>query len=1113
MSTPKPHAVADPHLRAAATDERADKYRRLTQEEHVKKRGAMYLGSMALETSPQWVATRDGDALTVTRKDVAFVPAMYKLFDEVATNAVDAAATDPTLTFIKITVGHNFFSVQNNGRGIPVTKHAEYANVYVPELVFGHLNVSSNYDDTEERLVAGQNGLGVKLVNLFSDRFVVKVKDAVTGSTFYKEWSDGMQKSADAKVKIKDAKPATGDVDVCAHLRPEFLLPGTEFSSDHTAMFLKRALDLCCVTGDKVRVHFNDYKLPVTNFKQYVKLLVGNDTAFLAFDDANPHWRVAVAASDSPVVHSMVNSAAAVGAHVTYVERALYADLAKHLETKREFKALSLKAAALKSHVTLFVVATVSQPTFKSQVKDDCVSFTKRLSDYKPSEGFIKKLAASPVVAAAAELEKVKTERKLAKATDGKKTERVKIDKLVDAIHAGTAKSKSCTLILTEGDSAKAFAVAGLAVLGHDKYGVFPLKGKMLNTREASAEQLLKNKEISAIKAILGLQNNNEHKGAADLRYGSVIILTDADADGSHIKGLFLNFLHTHWPALAKSGFVKTLPTPLVKATRGPANAVFYSMPELNTWLAQHDDGRGWKVKYYKGLGTWSSADAKALFKTTKAVRFLGDAGTDDALLLGFEAKKADDRKAWILASTAVPPSLAYTADVTITDFIHKDLVNFSVYNVSRNIPSIMDGLKTSQRKVLFTVFDRNYTTPAREVKVAQLGGAVAERTLYLHGEASLGDTVVGMAQSFAGSNNVPLLHGAGQFGTRLSNGADSASPRYIFTYAAATTRLLFCADDEPLLVHKREEGTPVEPVFYLPTLPVLLLNGAEGISTGYSSTVPCFNPADVLANVTRFLDRAPFEPMTPWYRGFKGAVELLPDNKFTVRGCVAPVAGSATEFVVTELPVGGKSFSDYADWLAEEDSPVKMLENRSTDVECHFKVQFKTAEAAAAAVAKGLETVLKLTYKGSLCNMHLFDKDGHIRKYASVTAILEEWCGHRLEAYERRRTHRLAAMATRSAELRCKLAFLKAVLSGEVDFRTTTESALVTYFDKQKFVKVRDDYGYLLNVTARTFTVDNVRALELELSRLANDTTALEAQDGRDLWRSDLYALQRLMH
>jgi hypothetical protein len=190
----------------------------------------MYVGSSELERSMQLLATRDGDGVSVEQREIEFVPAVYKLFDELVTNAVDAADKDATLTFIKVTVGDKFFTVQNNGVGIPVSKHSKYEDLWVPELVFGHLNVSSNYDDSKERTVAGQNGLGVKLVNLFSDHFVVKVKDAVTGSTFRKEWRDGMQKVGDTKVKLRDAKPPSGDVDVYAQparrLRPVFATAG-----------------------------------------------------------------------------------------------------------------------------------------------------------------------------------------------------------------------------------------------------------------------------------------------------------------------------------------------------------------------------------------------------------------------------------------------------------------------------------------------------------------------------------------------------------------------------------------------------------------------------------------------------------------------------------------------------------------------------------------------------------------------------------------------------------------------------------------------------------------------------------------------------------------------
>ena len=197
------------------------------------------------------------------------------------------------------------------------------------------------------------------------------------------------------------------------------------------------------------------------------------------------------------------------------------------------------------------------------------------------------------------------------------------IPKLDDANWAGTAKSNQCTLILTEGDSAKALAIAGLSVIGRDKYGVFPLKGKMLNVREATAEQKMKNAEINALKKILGLQmyesgtnKPKEYKDTDELRYGHVMLFTDQDVDGFHIKGLVINFFHTYWPSLLGiSGFIQTLGTPIVKVTKGKQIKSFHTLAEYENWKSNTLDYKKWYAKYYKGLGTSTSKEAKEYFK------------------------------------------------------------------------------------------------------------------------------------------------------------------------------------------------------------------------------------------------------------------------------------------------------------------------------------------------------------------------------------------------------------------------------------------------------------------------------------------------------------------
>jgi DNA topoisomerase-2 len=250
------------------------------------------------------------------------------------------------------------------------------------------------------------------------------------------------------------------------------------------------------------------------------------------------------------------------------------------------------------------------------------------------------------------------------------------------------------------------------------------------------------------------------------------------------------------------------------------------------------------------GLGTSTEKEAKEYFAAIdshrKRFEWSGDAD-GEALELAFSKKRADDRKAWLAA--VEPGTYLDTSGgvVPIVDFVHRELVLFSRADLERSIPSAVDGLKPGQRKILFCAFKRGLTS---DVKVAQLAGYVSEHSAYHHGEASLQGAIVGLAQDFVGSNNVNLLVPSGQFGTRLLGGKDAASARYIYTRLAPTTRSLFHPADDALLHYLEEEGQSIEPSWYVPLIPTALVNGADGIGTGWSTFVPNFNPRDLIASI-----------------------------------------------------------------------------------------------------------------------------------------------------------------------------------------------------------------------------------------------------------------------
>jgi DNA topoisomerase-2 len=381
--------------------------------------------------------------------------------------------------------------------------------------------------------------------------------------------------------------------------------------------------------------------------------------------------------------------------------------------------------------------------------------------------------------------------------------------------------------------------------------GIYPLKGKLLNVRGEQLKKIAENKEITDIKKILGLETGREYNSIDEvnkhLRYGKIMYMTDQDLDGSHIKGLCINLFHSEWASLTKiPGFLSFMNTPILRAKKGQQVMLFYNDGEYEKWkqsLGQNGT-QGWTIKYFKGLGTSTSAEFKDYFANKKIVDFVYSNNTDDTIDKIFNKKRADDRKTWLENYDKNAYLDTSKKDVRYEEFINNEMIHFSTYDCARSIPNMVDGLKISLRKILFSAFKRKLTS---EIKVAQFSGYVSEHSAYHHGEASLNGAIVNMAQNFVGSNNINLLEPNGQFGTRLHGGDDSASERYIFTMLNSLTRYMFPEADDAILSYLNDDGTIVEPEYYVPILPFALINGISGIGTGFSCNIAPYHPKDLI--------------------------------------------------------------------------------------------------------------------------------------------------------------------------------------------------------------------------------------------------------------------------
>lgn len=464
--------------------------------------------------------------------------------------------------------------------------------------------------------------------------------------------------------------------------------------------------------------------------------------------------------------------------------------------------------------------------------------------------------------------------------------------------------------------------MAGIEVVGRDAFGCFPLRGKLLNVRECSTHKILKNQEIQYLMKILGIKIGETYTDVKNLRYGSILIMTDQDVDGSHIKGLIINFIHTFWPSLIKlNGFMRQFITPILKASKGKEVKSFYTIPEYEKWVKSlHNNTKGWKIKYYKGLGTSSNKEAQEYFANIQRHRIdfeYKDERDDESIDMAFNKKKAEERKNWLMNfDPNTPPLNLDVSKISYNKFINRELILFSMYDNQRSIPSVCDGLKPSERKILYGCFKKNLR---EEIKVAQLVGYISEHTAYKHGEQSLAGTIVAMAQNFVGSNNINLLMPNGQFGTRNKGGKDCASSRYIFTELNKVTRHLFNQNDSPLMDYIFEEGQKIEPNWYLPIIPMILVNGCEGIGTGWRSQLPCFNPHEIVRSLKSKLKGKGFTKLEPWYKGYQGEIKENPQNKgnYIVTGKYHWDEENPKKVIITEIPIK-KWTEDYKYFLQE---------------------------------------------------------------------------------------------------------------------------------------------------------------------------------------------------
>ncbi len=1110
-----------------------------TDKQHILDNPDTYIGSVETVDSNVWIMNETNDK--IIEKNINYVPGLFKLFDEGIVNCRDHVVrmqskieqgVDNSLpvTYIDIAIQDDGTIIMiNDGNGIDVVQHPEY-KTWVPELIFGHLRTSTNYNKEEKKIVGGKNGFGFKLVLIWSTYGSIETVDHIRGLKYTQEFKDNLDTICSPKItKASKAKPYTKII-----FKPDYQRLGLNgLTPDLIALLKKRVYDISAVTDKTIKVKYNSSIIPTKNFEQYINLYIGEKAVSpRVYEEANPRWEYAVALTPTNefIQVSFVNGiyTSKGGKHVEYILNQITRKLAEYIEKKKKVK---VNPNSIKEQLILFLRCDIENPAFDSQTKDFMnTPMAKFGSKCEVSDKFIEKVAKMGVMDAACAITEVK-DNKAVKKTDGTKSKSIKgIPKLDDANWAGTEKSKECMIIFCEGDSAKTGVISGLSSVDRNTIGVYPLKGKVMNVRGETTKKVAENNEIKDIKKILGLESGKEYKTIEEvhqnLRYSKVVFMTDQDLDGSHIKGLCINLFQNEWASLTHiSGFIGFMNTPILKAKKGNQELKFYNEGEYEQWKSNNTT-KGWDIKYYKGLGTSTKTEFKEYFEEKKFVGFEHTGPiSDDAIDMVFNKKRADDRKTW-LETVYNRDSFADTSKQMIPyeEFINKELIHFSKYDCDRNIPNLMDGLKISLRKILYSAFKKRLSS---EIKVAQFSGYVSEHSGYHHGEESLNKTIVGMAQNFVGSNNINLLYPSGQFGSRIKGGQDASSPRYIFTRLERITRLIFPQEDDHILKYLDDDGTPVEPQFYVPIIPMVLVNGSKGIGTGFSTEIMCYNPKDIIAYLKNKLKKNTNDNIEffPYYEGFTGVTEKVSDTKFVFKGKYETL--DTDKIRVTELPVGywTEDFKIVLNDLQNDKDKegkkivpiIKDVFENYTDTTVEFVITFSKGKLDELVSSKGdygcngLEKLLKLYSTSLTTNMNMFNSEDKLKKYDNVEEIIDDYFDIRLEYYDDRKEFIIDVLEKEIMILSNKVKYIQEVLDGTIDLRKKKKQEIVDMLKYKDYDIIDNDeyFEYLVKMSMDAVSEENIEKILKEQQYKNDELIRIKSTSIEEMWLTELEILE----
>lgn len=1161
------------------------KGKKLNPFQHARKRPDTYIGSISTIERNMTLLLSNGVTET---KELLFNPGLFNIIKEGGSNIIDnvwrSVEKGIQCKLIQITINEdNSIELRNDGLHIPVEKtEYEYKDhrtgdvvieeKYPAEMYFGDMFTGTNYDDDEARKTSGRNGMGSKAMNVFSKFLTVEHTDPLNHKKFIQTFSNAGQNRTDPEITSYRGKAGYTSVTMLPDYKyfsfPDSKSPG--LTDDFIGVIRMYAAQIAMITSVAVKftVHDESQTFKIPNLEKYVKLIhPGSKTMLFTSPNGDECVVVQDPTDDDTLTEvrnvSFVNGIQTFrgGIHVDAWSTAVMSTFVREFNNLKGKGKTPIKTTAkdVYPYLEFYIRSEVDRPMFDSQTKERLTEYIssngKKSGKYTlfngPKEkkewtellnGNITKLLKWTFVKDLVDKILSKAERTLS--TKEKQKKRFNFGESADDANLAGKKghSQNCTLYVTEGMSAKTLATKGISSIekGQDLNGSVAIRGKFLNVRKASKKTIIENKEVQMLNVLLGLVPGVDYsleKNREQLRYGKLCGMTDADDDGLHILGLLINFLDCLYPGLIKHNFFSSFSTPVIILSKGKKQMMtFYSNYDFQEYIKEHTIPSGVTVTYLKGLGSIPSSDAPSYFSETgrKMIDYVYSKKDSEAMEMVFSDTKPnkEKRKQWIMDEDLGHDEFMYEGKSSLRDFVNGKMILYSRTSLVRAIPSLWDGLKECGRKILYTFFEKGFTKEA--INMERLSGAVKEVTGYHHGSVSVNQAIVVMGTTYVGSNNAPLAYEHGSFKTRLTTSDDSANPRYLSSMATSMAIAMNPASDFPLLENNFDEGQKIEYKHFVPIVPQILLNGTEGIATGYSTTVPCYKPHDIIHWIKTWLNDPDevesLDDLTPWYRGFQGSIYLdnkTPHEHWYSSGILENVSGN--KWIIRELPIGMKTseMKEYLEYLesgippkSKESSSSKKwaplqrkmiseLKSYNTPYRVHFEFKSKPWFTPN---TEEVESFGMLVKSHHLTNMVLLDSLNRPLVFESPESILKMWCPVRLRYYKKRKRYVMKQIRDKIPISENRYRFVKAVVDKKLDLYQDDEtldrllSSTKWKFDKLTVNdKKEPSYDYLLSMQMRSMTQKKLNELSQLISKLKTDLAEIRKMDIKDMWREDL--------